>query len=312
MAKIIRSRSYAFTANNWSQFQVDCLTLENMKAIHIVYGKEVGDTGIPHLQGNIYYKYPQTMKQVHERCGGLSLSRTKFLKNSIDYCKKGEQSHAEWEELGIKGPNYGKNADVYEEGDPPSQGKRTDLHDVVDAIEQGDDVDDIANAFPTAYIKYHTGIEKLHARKHVEVTFADYPPAQPIIEDFRSMILIGEPEVGKTQWALAHFPKGCLFVNNVDDLKTFNPRIHSGIVFDDMCFKHLPPSSQKFITDYEQARTIHARFFNAKIPKHTRKIFCCNEYPFLDDDSVHARAIRRRLIVVKASKRDGNFFFSKQ
>lgn len=35
------------------------------------------------------------------------------------YCRKGAQSHAEWEELGVLGPNYGRNAKFQEVGVPP-------------------------------------------------------------------------------------------------------------------------------------------------------------------------------------------------
>lgn len=43
---------------------------------------------------------------------------------NVRYCKKGEQPKAEWEELKELGPNYGKNAVVWEHGEPPMSQKR--------------------------------------------------------------------------------------------------------------------------------------------------------------------------------------------
>lgn len=194
-----RSRSYSFTLNNYNETHIACLTNEHMRSRYIVYGKEVGATGTPHLQGLIYFDSLRSMKQVHERCGGLSLSKTLHMKQSIAYCMKGIQSHEEWDQLGVLGPNYGKDADIFEDGDRPTQGKRTDLHDVADAIEEGTKIRDIAAAFPTTYIKYHAGIERLAKRLRTD---------PPDLSECNNEWFYGPSRTGKSTTARAENP-GC-------------------------------------------------------------------------------------------------------
>lgn len=113
-----------------------------------------------------------------------------------------------------------------------------------------------------------------------------------------SVVVIGNAGIGKTEWALAHFERP-LLVNHVDKLKSYHPDVYDGIVFDDIGFTHWPVEAQIHITDWTQDRDIHCRFFNGVIPKHTKKIFCCNweRFPFTRDD-----AVMDRLCVIETDK----------
>lgn len=48
-------------------------------------------------------------------------------------------------------------------GEPPRQGRRSDLHAVAARITAGDDFKDIVMSDPGTYVRYHHGMEKLHA-----------------------------------------------------------------------------------------------------------------------------------------------------
>lgn len=133
----LRKREYCFTLNNWTQAHKDLLNLDNMKALYIVYGEEVGAEGTPHLQGYIYFPTLKSMQQVQDLCPNLHLEVPINKKQSIAYCMKGEQTKEEWDEHKQKGPNYGLNAKVTELGEKPKQGKRTDLHYFIDSVESG-------------------------------------------------------------------------------------------------------------------------------------------------------------------------------
>lgn len=55
-----------------------------------------------------------------------------------NYCMKGEQTHAEWNEHHDDGPTHGRNYVGFEKGDFPSnQGKRSDLDAMKEAIKDG-------------------------------------------------------------------------------------------------------------------------------------------------------------------------------
>ena len=87
---------------------------------YIVFGKEVGENGTPHLQGYIEFASKKTMKglkKLNDRAHWEVKYDDSNPKEASDYCKKGEQPKDEWEKEGIDGENYGKNADVFEAGE---------------------------------------------------------------------------------------------------------------------------------------------------------------------------------------------------
>lgn len=124
----VRYRSWCFTINNPQKLtdEQQNRIKENLSDMrYYVIGKETGAEGTPHWQGFLYAKNPIRMNTVKtillwtdskahiEYCKGTSIQ-------NIAYCKKGEQPHAEWEELYTAGPNYGKNADFDEYGESPA------------------------------------------------------------------------------------------------------------------------------------------------------------------------------------------------
>lgn len=92
----------------------------------------------------------------------------------------------------------------------------------------------------------------------------------------KSIVLWGESQIGKTQFALAHFDNP-LMVSHIDKLTQFDPKLHDGIVFDDMSFGHTPRTAQIHLADQGNNREIHVRYTYASIPAHTKKIFTTNE-----------------------------------
>lgn len=116
---------------------------------------------------------------------------------------------------------------------------------------------------------------------------------QSVIESNKSLVVVGPPGIGKTTWAIAVAPKPCLFIRHLDSLSQLRAE-HQSIVFDDLDFHHLPPSTQKFLVDLEQIAEIHIRYRVATIPARLPRIFTSNEFPFLEG-GVHGAAIARRI-----------------
>jgi hypothetical protein len=118
---------------------------------------------------------------------------------------------------------------------------------------------------------------------------------RPPTEDFKCLFIHGATNTGKTEWAIAHFPEGCLFVRHMDDLKGFVPGVHDGIVFDDMSFAHLPREAVIHLLDWDRPSAIHCRYTTATIPAHTRKIIVSNkQYNETFPEDEHG-AIKRRI-----------------
>lgn len=115
----------------------------------------------------------------------------------------------------------------------------------------------------------------------------------------KSTIVIGPPGCGKTTWALRVCPKPALLVGHKDDLKQFDRNRHKSIIFDDCNFEHWPPTAQIHIVDQDLPRSIDVKHGKVTIPKNTVKIFTANRYPFLNDDSYEAKAIKRRTKLIE-------------
>lgn len=155
------------------------LTLDNMKALYIVFGEEKASTGTPHLQGYMYFPNARTMSSVVARCPRLSLKPVINKKQCILYSMKGEQTHAEWDEHKEKGPNYGKNAVVTELGVRPRQGKRTDLHEYISAVEDGvRDLKRLRYEHPSVLAKYPK------FATDVLFDYMDIPDTIPVLENY--------------------------------------------------------------------------------------------------------------------------------
>lgn len=274
------SKSWVFTVNNYTEN--DIKLFEHIECNYISVGREVGESGTPHLQGYIKFSKAKRltgMKKIHE---------TAHWEMAYD------------DEAAI---NYTmKEGNFIVRDNRKKKGHRSDLDNICDMIKDGKTIKQVATEHPADFIRYHKGIERLQQvlqNEHEGVNWSlsqccEYTGLRPLDLE-GSQVLIGQPNSGKTAFALAHFERP-LKVDQVDTLLEFDSDYHDGIVFDDMDFKHWHRTHQIHLTDWDNSRQIHCRFRNAKIPRHTKKIFTCNEYPFSDDP-----AVARRVTVTEVS-----------
>lgn len=114
------------------------------------------ETGRMHQQYYVEFKSPKLFSTIKKKFPKLHFEARKgTAKDASNYCKKGEQSHAEWEEFKEKGPNWGLNADFIEHGTMSQQGKRGDLKALCDLVRTGaKTLDDILCEDPMAIHQY--------------------------------------------------------------------------------------------------------------------------------------------------------------
>lgn len=112
-----RARSFIFTWNNYTEESIG--TLKGLTYKYLIYGKEVGESGTPHLQGLIQFSNARSWEAVRKELLGADVRACKDPVSAMLYCKKGAQPKAEWEEHHEHGPTYGKDADIFEDGRAP-------------------------------------------------------------------------------------------------------------------------------------------------------------------------------------------------
>jgi len=114
----------------------------------------------------------------------------------------------------------------------------------------------------------------------------------PLITDFeKAVVLLGPRGIGKIQYAKACLPDAPL-IRHIETLKSVR-NFSKGIIFDDMDFTKKPydwaRGAQIHLVDWDHDSEIHCRYSNIYIPRHTKKIFCCNERPLIVDGAIDRR-----------------------
>lgn len=79
-----RSCNFTFTHNNYPD---TCLE-DDIECQYIIYGKEIGASGTPHLQGLIRFGSQRTLSSVIKKLPGCHVEIARSLHHAIEYCKK--------------------------------------------------------------------------------------------------------------------------------------------------------------------------------------------------------------------------------
>lgn len=82
-----RSRSFCYTWNNYPEGHG--AILDQVQCRYIIYGREVGESGTPHLQGYVYFINAKTVQAVRRILPGchIEIARGSFAQNH-EYCSK--------------------------------------------------------------------------------------------------------------------------------------------------------------------------------------------------------------------------------
>lgn len=113
-----RAKHWCFTLNNYSQDDIDRITAHASTFDYVVFGKEVGDSGTPHLQGFVSFPNRVRRSMCIQTIGQAHFTIARHIDNSIQYCKK--------------------DGDFVEIGSPPNgRGSRTDLDSFKVAVSSG-------------------------------------------------------------------------------------------------------------------------------------------------------------------------------
>lgn len=167
-----KSRAWCFTLNNYEEKDVDYF--RQLVCNYIKFGKEIGESGTPHLQGFIIFKSQyrlSALKKLNPRVH-WSLSNANYLEHNANYCSKDMN-------------------DVFE-ADYRQQGKRNDIVAMTNVIKEKG-IKGVIEEMPEMFIKFHNGIEKLYSRLQ-----------EPRMFKPEVIWIYGKTGVGKTKYIFDH------------------------------------------------------------------------------------------------------------
>ena len=77
-------RNFCFTHNNYSDTSLE----DEISCKYIVYGREVGESGTPHLQGFLSFSSAKSLSAAIKSLPGCHVEVARNVPAAIDYCKK--------------------------------------------------------------------------------------------------------------------------------------------------------------------------------------------------------------------------------
>ena len=90
-----RVKYWSFTLNNYTQANLDRLSTPIDGVDYLVFGREVGESGTPHLQGTVCFSTRRRLSEVLTILGQCHCQPTRLLTESVEYCKK-DGDFVEW------------------------------------------------------------------------------------------------------------------------------------------------------------------------------------------------------------------------
>ena len=176
-AKQVQSRRWVFTLNNYTDADVDALVADKEgRFTYIVFGKEVGEQGVPHLQGYFELAKRRGPRGLADSLPGLARARLAVAQGTAEqnkaYCHKSDE-------------------DGFEAGKPMAQGKRSDLLAVKAAIDDGASNSDLWDIQFAAMVRYHKA-------------FATYKKLRRAYRTWRTRVILIVGNSGTQKSFLAH------------------------------------------------------------------------------------------------------------
>jgi len=156
-----KSRAWTFTLNNY--VDADLARLADSDAYrYCLYGKEVGESGTPHLQGYLYFPGPVRMQSVKKVAGDrahVEIARGS-VKHNFDYCTKDGDA-----------VEHGDRPDFQEEKGKKEKARYKRAWDLAKC----GDVERIAEESPDIALRFYSTIKRIKQDALTERKLTDTP-----------------------------------------------------------------------------------------------------------------------------------------
>lgn len=177
-----RSRNFSFTWNNYPE-DADSI-LARVECRYMKYGREVGESGTPHLQGAIVFEGMKSLKQVIKILPGCHIEEARSIEALLKY--------------------VAKDGEVTERGEAPMDKKRKGETGGEAQVERYDQArkaakegrfDDIPSDLYARHFNAWHKMGEMRQRR-----------CAPLDRELNNIWIYGEPGTGKSRWAWEHYP----------------------------------------------------------------------------------------------------------
>lgn len=259
------SKRWCFTLNHHTSD--DETYLQQVECLYLVYGREVAESGTPHLQGFFTFKKMQRLSGVKKLLPRAHFEVAKGTSvQASDYCKK--------------------DGDFFEKGEPPTQGKRSDLEEYCNRIKKGENVVAISIDLSVCYVRHSRGLRDFALLSQKPYTH----------HDVRGKWIYGPPGSGKTR--SVHWDYPSLFIKGQN--KWFDGYAgEKAILIDDFdkqgtCLSH-------YLKIWADRYPCSGETKGGMLHLHHEHLIITSNYEIVDlfpDDSVLCEALTRRFEIV--------------
>lgn len=243
-----RARGWCFTS-----FESDTPSLPKSAQYLVAQHEICPETQRMHWQGFVYFRNPQRFNTLKKLFPQAHIEQMKgSIDQAIAYCQKTDTS--------IKGTQI-------EIGERPEQGRRSDIHDVLDAMRDGQSLQDVMLDYPevcSKYLRYIKEVQLLMNRPSV------YMPR-------RCLLISGPPGCGKTGIVHDGFGYDQVYTWNWSQKWFDGYSQQRCILLDEFCHHSVDPNFLKQLCDgypiTRETKGGHVRITSDCI------VLCTNEYP---------------------------------
>lgn len=191
---ISRTRSFVFTLNNYNDADVALISslYTSGYSTYYVFGREVGDSGTPHLQGFIQLRNPTTIRSLSRRMDGRAHleQRRGTIAQAVAYCSKTD--HAPTSEGTQPLDSSAKGA------------KEKGRWAAIISLAKDGDLAAIEELYPTAFLHQYATINRI---------MKDYMKAPPNLTELDNHWFTGPTGTGKSRHARERWGES-LFIKN--------------------------------------------------------------------------------------------------
>lgn len=193
-----RSKYWCFTLNNPTEEELSCVKAlgEEGQASYLIFGREKGDNGTPHLQG--YIEFARKIRRGGvKKLPGLGRAHLEVRRGTAEEASRYCQKENDFQ--------------IYGDMAVSEQGARNDLLACKLLIDGGGSEQELWDTHFGCAVRYHKAFREYRNLKT--------PRA---LRDVKVYVLVGEPGTGKTRFVWEREGAGALWINSCPSLKWFD------------------------------------------------------------------------------------------